>query len=156
MTKLLASLLVLVLPALAANDDWNRVRTARPGERIWIDYMRGDALQSAKAEMVLWAEDALTVRIRKTDVTLARTDIRKIRVYAGKSRAKGAGIGAAIGAASGIALMGVAVAMNRDDLEVPAAPVIVSGGSLFAAVGALIGVAVGSTKTIPLYEIRGK
>jgi len=97
MKPLIAFLLAVTLPLIAADAQWERLKTLRPGERIWIDYSKGDKLQSAKAEMAAWTDDGLAVRIRKSEVVLARSDVRKVAVCGGKSWAKGAGIGALIG-----------------------------------------------------------
>jgi hypothetical protein len=148
-------LLILVFPALAASADWEQVKKLRSGEKIWLKYMRADRLQSVKAEMGVWAEDSLTVRINKSDITLARRDIRRIAVYAGKSRARGAGIGTLIGAGVGVGLMGFSVAANQDDTDVPAAVLLGGGALVIGGVGALIGTAVGRTKTVPVYEVHG-
>jgi hypothetical protein len=135
MRKVVAALLVLALPALATNADWERVKTLRSGEKIWLEHMRENRLQSVKADMVVWTEDALTVRIKKRDTTLARSDIRKIAVYAGKSRARVAGIGTLISAGIGLGLMGFSVTANQDDADVPAAAMLGGGGLLFGGVG---------------------
>ena len=158
MRPFLALLLTITLPLIAADPQWERLKSLRPGERIWIDYMRGDKLQSAKAEASAWTEDSLAVRIKNSEVVLARGDVRKVAVYGGKSRAKGAGIGALIGAGvgAGISLSGGMLASGSGELGAEAAAVVAGFSMFCAGVGALIGLAAGSTKKVTVYEAPKK
>jgi hypothetical protein len=76
---------------------WDRLKTLRPGETIWIDYMNGEQLKHAKGEMVAWNEEGLTVRLKKSETVITRKDAQKVAVYGGKNHASGAGVGALIG-----------------------------------------------------------
>ena len=69
------------------------------------------------------------------------------------AREKGAGIGALIGAGIGAAVYGTAVAAGSSDWNVvPPAAIVLGGAALFGGVGALIGLGVGRTKIVPIYE----
>ena len=153
MKNAIAITLALWMPLIAQDTQWERLNTVRRGEKIWINYSRGDKLQSAKGEFVAWSPENVTVRIKKTDAVLARSDVRKVAVYGGKSRAKGAGIGALIGAGIGAAVYGTAVAASSTDWNVvPPAAIVLGAAALFGGVGALIGLGVGRTKIVPIYE----
>jgi len=154
MKQVIAVLLTMTLPLIASDPQWERLKTLRPGEKIWIDYSKAEKLQSATAEMAGWTEESLAVRIKKSDVVLARSDVRKVAVYGGKSRAKGAGIGALIGAGIGAGLYGALAASHSVDVNAGA---LIAGGSLFiAGIGALVGLGVGSTKRVTVYQASKK
>jgi hypothetical protein len=153
MHRAIALLLILTVPVLAQSSEWASLKALRPGEKIWIRYKADNKVRSAKGEMVRWTEDTLVVRTGRTERVLARADVRRVAVYAGKSRGKGAGIGAVVGGGAGAVFYGIAAAATYEDLEVSPALIVAAGALLFAGVGALIGLAVGSTKTRTLYEV---
>ena len=152
MRQLLAFFLALTLPLLGADAQWEQLKKLRSGERIWIKYTQSGKLKSAKGEVAACTDDGMTVRLKGKDLALARADIRKVEVYGGKSRAKGAGIGALIGAPIGAAIYGAAVADDDTELFVSPAAIVVVGTLFIAGVGALIGLGVGATKKVTLYE----
>lgn len=156
MKQWIAFVCAVAFPLIASDAPWVRLQTLRPGERISIDYSKGDKRHSVKAEMVSWTEDNLTVRIKKRELALPRSEVRKVAVYAGKTRARGAGIGAAVGAGVGAVFYGAVVAGAGGDLDVPPAAVIAGGSAFFGGIGALIGLGVGSTKWVPVYQAPGK
>ena len=150
MQRAITLLLLLTFPALAAGD-WEALKGLRTGEKVWLRYRAGDKVRSAKGEVVRWSEDSLVVRLGRTETAISRSDVQRVAVYAGKSRGKGAGIGALAGGVAGAVFYGIAAAA-ADDLEVSPALIAAAGALLFAGVGAVIGRAVGSTKTNTLYE----
>ena len=158
MRPLLALLLTITMPLAAFDTQWERLKSLRPGEKIWVDYTQDHKSHSAKAEAAAWTEDSLTVSIKKSAVILARGDVRKVAVYGGKSRGKGAGIGALIGAGVGAGLFGgTAAAASPGDFDIVPLGAFVAGGILFSAgVGALIGLGLGSTKKATVYEAPRK
>lgn len=157
MRPLLALLLTITLPLAAFDTQWERLKSLRPGEKIWVDYTQNHKSHSAKAEAAAWTEDSLTVSIKKSAVVLARGDVRKVAVYGGKSRGKGAGIGALIGAGVGAGLFGGAAAASSGEMDIIPVGAFVAAGILFSAsVGALIGLGLGSTKKATVYEAPRK
>lgn len=156
MRQLIALVLTLALPLIGADAQWERLKDIRPGERIWIDYTEGNKLRSAQGEMAAWTEDSLAVRLKKSEVVLARGDVRKVAVYGGKSRGKGAGLGALVGAPVGAAIYGAFAASDDPSIvDIPAGALIVAGALFIAGVGAVIGLAVGATKKVTIYEAPG-
>jgi hypothetical protein len=158
MRSLLALLLAFTLPLVASDAQWEGLKSLRSGEKIWVHYTQNYKSHSAKAEASDWTADGLTVRIKHSAVVLARGDVRKVAVYGGRSRGKGAGIGALIGAGVGAVLFGgTAAAASPGDFDMVPVGAFVAGGILFSAgVGALIGVGLGSTKKTTVYEAPGK
>ena len=153
MRQLLAFFLALTLPLLGADAQWEQLKKLRSGERIWINYTQSGKVKSAKGEAAACTDDGMTVRVKGKDLVLARADVRKVAVYGGKSRSKGAGIGALIGAPIGAAIYGAIAADDEAEfLDVPPAAIIVAGSLFIAGVGALIGLGVGATKKVTLYE----
>jgi hypothetical protein len=151
MKQWIALFLAITLPSLASDAPWDRLKTVPTGERIWITYSKGDQVRTAKAEMGSSTENSLTVRIRKAELVVPRGDVRKVAVYAGKSRGKGAGIGALIGAGIGAALFG-ALATDIGNPDVHAGIFVASGIGVVVGIGSLIGLRVGSTKRAILYQ----
>jgi hypothetical protein len=151
MRKAVSLLLLLTFPALGAGGEWDSLQALRAGERIWVRFQTQEKVRSAKGDFMGWTPDNLIVRLGRTETVIARGDVRRIAVYAGKSRKKGAGLGALVGGAAGAVFYGAAVA-TVDDLDVSPAAVVAAGSLVFAGVGALIGLAVGSTKVQTLYE----
>ena len=150
---MLALLLSITLPLVASDAQWERLKSLRPGEKIWVDYRQDQKFHSAKAEAAAWTENSLSVRIQKSAVVLARGDVRKVAVYGGKSRGKGAGIGALIGAGIGAGLFGGTAAAASGGLDIVPVGAFVAGGILFSTgVGALIGLGLGSTRRATVYE----
>ncbi len=99
-----------------------QLKKLRPGERIWIDSTQSSKAKSANGVAASCTDDGMTVRLMGREVALARGDVRKVTVYGGKSRSKGAGIGALIGAPIGVAIYGAAVA--DDDTELFVSPAV--------------------------------
>ena len=151
MVRVLAILLSGALTSSAAIDDWENLRSLRAGERVWVRYREGNAIRDRKAAASAWAPESFTVRYKDRDIAIARADLRKVSVYAGKSRAKGAGYGALTGAAAGAAIYGV-LALTSDDLDVSPALIIGAAALFFGGVGSAVGLAIGAAKTQAVYQ----
>jgi hypothetical protein len=153
MARLLALVLSGALWLGAAIDDWENLKSLRPGERTWVQYRDGKAIHHRKAAASRWTSDSLTIRYKDRDLIIPRGNLMKLSTYAGKSRAKGAGYGALAGAAAGAAVYG-ALAVSSDDLDVSPALVIGGAALLFGGIGAVVGLAIGATKTQTLYRAK--
>jgi hypothetical protein len=145
---------MFTMPLLSADADWDRLKSLRTGERIWIDYSTAGKRRSAKAEAVAWTAQDLSVRFGKTEVTLARSDVRKVSVYGGKSRKRGAGMGALIGGGIGAGLYGGLSLALGNDSDYPTGWLVAAGTLLFAGIGALVGVGIGSEKKVVIYQVQ--
>ncbi|MEP7364552.1 MAG: hypothetical protein ABI972_14950 [Acidobacteriota bacterium] len=153
MLRLLTLTLAAALTAHAALDDWQNLQALRPGERVWIIYRDGNSTRHRTATAASWTESALTIRHKRSEVVISRADLVKVSTYAGKSRAKGAAMGALIGAAAGATFFGVAAA--TDDFFNDSIALVAAGGAiLFGGVGAVVGLAAGSTKTQTIYQVK--
>jgi len=162
MTRWIVWLMLILLPQVHGSDlRWEKLKALRPGEVIWINFTRGDKTVSSKAKMSVWTEDSLAVRMGKSDVVLARSDVRKVAVYAGKSRKRGALRGFLWGIATAAPIGGFAAALGAADGPVGAGAktaAIIVGGSICGGGGwgALIGAAIGVTKKETVYEAPKK
>ena len=152
MKQLLALFLALTLPLIGADTAWDRLEVVRPGERIWIHYMEDGKLRKSQGTMGAWTADSVAVRLGKRDVVLSQNDVRKVLVYAGKSRGKGAGYGFLVGAGVGAGLGGATAGAGGGEGQVPAVASVGLGALMFGGIGALIGAAVGATKKVPVYD----
>ncbi|MCX6624648.1 MAG: hypothetical protein NTY38_27025, partial [Acidobacteria bacterium] len=117
MNRLVAVFFILALTLTAQDRQWERVKTIRQGEVVWVRYMDGDGQTEEQARMLAWTEDSLAIRIRKQDVVISRNDVRRVQVYAGKSHARGAWVGALIGLVPGVALGALAEAASGGECE---------------------------------------
>jgi hypothetical protein len=152
MKKLTALTLALALPLMGADAAWDRLQTVRPGEKIWVRYIQGEKSLKSQGTMVAWDNDSLTLRLRKGDEVVARNDVRKVSVYGGKSRSKGAAYGTLIGAGVGVGLFGAVVAANAFHSDLRPGLVLASAALVFGGIGAVVGLGVGVTKKVVLYE----
>ena len=153
MVRLLAAALVSTLGLSAAIDDWENLRALRPGERVWVRHREGKTIRHREGVASHWAADSITIQHKGKDLTIARADLVKLSVYAGKSRAKGAGYGALVGAAAGAAVYG-AVALAADGLDVSPALMAAGGALLIGGAGAAVGAMIGATKTRTVYQAQ--
>lgn len=154
MRILMALALAIALPAVCLAADWEGLAKLRPGERIWVSYSQEKAVHSAKGRFSAWTTDSFAMEVGKRQIVLARNDVRAVRVYAGKSRAAGAGVGSLVGGAAGAAIYGAAAGLSGagNGSIVPVGVIVGAGTAAFAIVGAVIGLAVGKTKTEVLYR----
>ena len=90
MIQWMAGFLMLAAVALAQDAQWERVKAIRPGEVIWVRHLEGTTVVEDQARMISCRDEGLAVRIGKKEVIWARSDIRSVRVYAGKSHSRGA------------------------------------------------------------------
>jgi hypothetical protein len=150
-------LTLILLPQVHGSDlQWEKLKALRPGEVIWINFAKGGKTVPSQARMSAWTEDSLAVRMRKSDVVLARSDVRKVAVHAGKSRKRGALHGFVWGTVTIAPLFGYIGAVVGETAGATAA--ITVGGSLLwgGGIGAVIGAAVGVTRKETVYEVPKK
>lgn len=152
MRRLLAFGLAFGLPLMSADLSWERLKDIRPGERVLVDYAEGKKVKSLKGTALSWTEDSLGVRVKSKDMSVPRADVRKVRVYRGKSRGRGAAWGFLIGAAAGFGLFGTAAAAEGGDSIVPVAPLIGIGALVCSGIGGGIGALIGAARMEPVYE----
>ena len=151
MRRLLAATLALTLNVYAGVEDWANLKALRQWERVWVVVREGTAVRHRKGEAAGWSDAELRVRIKGVERALPRAGVVKVSVFAGKSRGRGAAYGAAVGAAAGAGVYG-ALALASDDLDVSPAAIVGAAALLFGGVGAVVGLAVGATKTRTVYE----
>jgi len=103
------SVLLVLVPCLGwaqrPEASWDSLKQLRVGEKIEVVDMK---LKSLKGTFVSYSEEALTLRVRKDDVSLPRVDIHRVGFKGGKrgrntliGLATGAGLGAGVGALGG-------------------------------------------------------
>jgi hypothetical protein len=139
----------MLLPALLAPaplpaatpppSDWARVRAQKPGHKLAVHLHDG---ATHKGDFVSADEDAITLRIEKAPVVLARADVRVVRHARRSAGRKIAGffVGALLGAFGGLFLGGAIGAGGCQDYCEDAGLIGASIGFLFGAVlGGLFG-----------------
>ena len=120
MIQWMAGFLMLAAVALAQDAQWERVKAIRPGEVIWVRHLEGTTVVEDQARMISCRDEGLAVRIGKKEVIWARSDIRSVRVYAGKSHSRGALWGALIGLVPGLGVGATCGRMVEESELVPA------------------------------------
>lgn len=128
------ALVLVLVAALPAQDDWARVESLNPGQRVLVSY----AKSFVEGPLVEATADRVVVKKAGQDMTAARVDVKKLWVPA-KQRGRNALIGAAIGV--GVALGPALFLHRRLDNEngagsTAAAGVIAIGGGIGAGIGA--------------------
>jgi len=152
MHKLLAGFLILAAAVTAQDPQWERVKAIRPGEVIWVRHLEGTSVVEDQARMMSCQDDGLAVRMGKKEVVWARSDIRSVRVYAGKSHARGALWGSLIGLAPGLGLGGLCARLVDESSVAPAC--IGIWGGIGGAIGTAVGAAVGTTIKQNVYRSK--
>jgi hypothetical protein len=97
-------LLLIVMAGSALAADWNAVRGIPAAQKIEVTTKDGKRTQS---EFVAAAAETLSMRVKSGEQTLARTDVRQIRVYDPSRRLHKGILWTLIGAGAGL---GVGVA----------------------------------------------
>jgi len=136
----MAALFLAVAPGLGyareGEENWENLKQLQVGQTIEVVAM---TLKSLTGTFVSFSDEAISLRIRKHDVTLGRPDVLRVSLH-GHKRPRNALIGAAIGAAAGAAFAAWAGAGecpgSQNCTTVAVASVAVSGG-IGAGLGAL-------------------
>ncbi len=126
-------------PMLAAQDSWENLKLLREGQKIQVVDM---GLKSWKGRFVGVSEDSITLRTKKGEVTVERSEVFRVTDLKRSRRGRNALIGLAIGSVVGAAV----VAKKGDDL-VPWGKAVVAIG-FFGGPGAGVGALVPSHPTI--------
>ena len=149
MQRLLWGLLILVLVPLpssaqTARDSWDNLKQLQPGQRIEVVDMK---LKSLKGTFVSFSEEAISLRVKESEVAVPRPDVLRVSLRENSKRTRnlliGLGIGAAGGLAAGVGLM---------EREPGYAGAVAGTTVLFAVVGAGLGAAFPGYQTI--YRVK--
>ena len=149
MKRLLWGLLILVLVPLpssaqTARDSWDNLKQLQPGQRIEVVDMK---LKSLKGTFVSFSEEAISLRVKESEVAVPRPDVLRVSLRENSKRTRNLLIGLGIGAAGGLAT-GLGI-MERE----PGYAGAVAGTTvLFAVVGAGLGAAFPGYQTI--YRVK--
>lgn len=124
-------------------DPWERIRLIEPGKKVTVTLHSGDKVNG---KMGPWSPEALTVIKGKDQAAqLAKSDVAKVALVAGMSRATRAGWAALIGGGVGAGLMGAACA-GGSGCDVPPAALAAGGAIWFG------GIAAGIAALIPQHK----
>lgn len=138
--KPLVLLLIVSLSAAAADRDlgqWTEVASVPAGRHVLVTKKSGG---SVRGEFVRATDDAVAVRAKQGEVSVARADVSRVELpREGHAKWWGLGIGAAAGAGIGGAAGERLANESAGDINIKAVAIAVS-----AAVGALIGLAIGA------------
>ncbi|MFN0101468.1 MAG: hypothetical protein ACKV2U_05190 [Bryobacteraceae bacterium] len=129
-------LIMFVMAAGAAFASWEDVRSLAENHKIEIVVRKGEP---ARGSFVSASETAVTVREKTGERSIARADIRRVRVADPSRRARNGLIAAAIGAGIGFAI-GFAVCPQCESEGAGAkytGPLTAAGAGLGAAAGLL-------------------
>ncbi len=135
LTRRLAAALLLMTATVAAQANWNAVKTLTPGTDVRI--LSGTRTLRGKIDGV--TDDAIVVRSRKGAETFKQPDVMRVSLRTSGHRTRNALIGLGAGAGAGLGLGAVADASCKS---------FCFGGNLgkevFTPVGAIVGLAVGA------------
>jgi hypothetical protein len=145
-TKTLGSALALAAmvfhggqTCVAQVDAWERVKLIDTGRKVTISLQNG---KSVSGTMQAWTPEWVSVLQRGNVTQLARSDVTRVVMLTGMSRARRAGWAALIAGAAGAGLMGAACAGTDGGCEAPGA--MVAGGAILFG-----GIAAGVAALIP-------
>jgi hypothetical protein len=153
MYRIIAAFFILAVTLTAQDPQWERMKTLRQGEIVWVRYLDGNELKDEQARLMAWTEDSLAIRVHKKDVVISRNDVRRVRVYHGKSHPKGLLWGALIGLAPGLGVGALCGAVSEGSYT---GACMAAWGGLGSGVGAAIGAAVGTTRKAEVYQASAK
>ena len=115
-----------------ANQSWDNLSRLQAGQKVQVVQMD---MKSLKGTFVGFSEEALSLRIKKDEVAVARADVLRVSLRGkgkrGKSALVGAGLGALMGAIGGAGFG--AAALEDADFALIVAPM---GAGVGAALGA--------------------
>ncbi len=153
MHRIVAIGFILTMTLMAQDPKWERMKSLRPGEVLWITYLDGTEERQEQAKMMAWTEDSLAVRVQKKEVVLSRNDVRQVKVYAGKSHPRGALWGTVIGAIPGVTIGTLCARGSGGEYAAACLGAYTGAG---AAIGGVIGAAVGMTRKTEVYRASVK
>jgi hypothetical protein len=100
-----ALLFLFLVPVFAlaqqARDSWDNLKQLRPGQKIEIVDMK---MKSLKGEFISFTDEAIVLRERKAEQSVARADVSRVSSRQDSKRARNMLIGLAIGAGVGVAI----------------------------------------------------
>lgn len=130
-------------------DSWESLNRLQAGQKIQVVQMD---MKSLKGKFLGYSEEAITLRVKKDEVAVARADVLRVSLRGKPKRGRNALIGAGVGAGVGIGIgIGVVVATGgSDNPNVVLAPAMALGAGL----GGALGAATPSYQTI--YRVKRK
>jgi hypothetical protein len=141
---LLIAAFVSALPLAA--QSWDIVRALRPGDRVRVLEM---SHQEHKGRVAAVTADAISIESGKTQISVDRTNVRRVEVHSSNRRVRNLAIGAAAGLAVGLVVDGTLGHYLRNESGDNARPLFyVVPIGLFGGIGA----ALAPYKTI--YRVR--
>jgi hypothetical protein len=135
------AVLALILansPVLAAQDSWNNLKQLREAQRIQVVDM---GLRSWKGKFVHVSEESITLRTKKGEVTVERSEVYRVTDLKRSKRGRNALIGLLIGS-----IVGTGFVADAEDL-VPWGKAVIAIG-FFGGPGAGVGALVPSHPTV--------